>query len=113
MLTNSRPADSFWGDAGDGSGENKLGKILSLVRGKLRREVEGITKRKRSNSSDRKERSEKNEKRKRRRSDSENEEEEEEEEDEDDDSEHESKSRRKDKKKEAPKLAEWDISDIL
>lgn len=105
-------SDSFWGDAGDGSGENKLGKILSLVRGKLRREVEGITKRKRSNSSDRKERSEKNEKRKRRRSDSENEEEEEEE-DEDDDSEHESKSRRKGKKKEAPKLAEWDISDIL
>lgn len=105
-------SDSFWGDAGDGNGENKLGKILSLVRGKLRREVEGITKRKRSNSSDRKERSEKNEKRKRRRSDSENEEEEEEE-DEDDDSEHESKSRRKGKKKEAPKLAEWDISDIL
>lgn len=110
MLTNPRPADSFWGDAGDGSGENKLGKILSLVRGKLRREVEGITKRKRSNSSDRKERSEKNEKRKRRRSDSEDEEEEE---DEDDDSEYESKSRGKGKKKEAPKLAEWDISDIL
>ncbi len=110
MLTNRRPADSFWGDAGDGSGENKLGKILSLVRGKLRREVEGITKRKRSNSSDRKERSEKNEKRKRRRSDSEDEEEEE---DEDDGSEYESKSRGKGKKKEAPKLAEWDISDIL
>jgi predicted NAD-dependent protein-ADP-ribosyltransferase YbiA (DUF1768 family) len=30
--------DRYWGDAGDGSGENMLGKILMEVREELRRE---------------------------------------------------------------------------
>ena len=32
--------DSYWGDGGDGSGKNQLGKTLMVVRGKLRREQE-------------------------------------------------------------------------
>jgi ribA/ribD-fused uncharacterized protein len=30
--------DRFWGDGGDGSGKNMLGKILMQVRGELREE---------------------------------------------------------------------------
>ncbi len=48
--------DFYWGDGGDGSGENQLGKILMLVRGKLRRELDmngSINKRKREKSSGR------------------------------------------------------------
>ena len=29
-------SDNYWGDGGDGSGRNKLGKLLVRVRGKLR-----------------------------------------------------------------------------
>jgi hypothetical protein len=32
--------DSYWGDGGDGSGENKLGKILMSVREELRKKEE-------------------------------------------------------------------------
>ncbi len=31
-----RSADSYWGDGGDGSGKNMLGKILMRVRDELR-----------------------------------------------------------------------------
>jgi ribA/ribD-fused uncharacterized protein len=33
--------DDFWGDGGDGSGRNELGRILMAVRERLRRESEG------------------------------------------------------------------------
>lgn len=33
--------DSYWGDGGDGSGKNMLGRILMEVREQLRHEVEG------------------------------------------------------------------------
>ena len=32
--------DSFWGDGGDGSGHNKLGQLLMMLRDELRKEVE-------------------------------------------------------------------------
>ena len=32
--------DSYWGDGGDGSGQNKLGQLLIKVREELRKEVE-------------------------------------------------------------------------
>ena len=35
--------DSYWGDGGDGSGQNKLGQLLMKVRDELRREVEADT----------------------------------------------------------------------
>jgi ribA/ribD-fused uncharacterized protein len=32
VLVEHSPQDSYWGDGGDGSGQNRLGKILMLVR---------------------------------------------------------------------------------
>ncbi|PTX93963.1 DUF1768 domain-containing protein [Spartobacteria bacterium LR76] len=36
LLVEHTPRDSYWGDGGDGSGKNMLGKILMEVRRKLR-----------------------------------------------------------------------------
>ena len=36
LLIEHTPKDSYWGDGGDGSGKNMLGKILMEVRSKLR-----------------------------------------------------------------------------
>ncbi len=46
LLLNTHPAyliehtenDDYWGDGGDGSGKNKLGKVLVQVREELRKE---------------------------------------------------------------------------
>lgn len=38
MLVEHTERDSYWGDAGDGSGKNKLGQILMRVREELRAE---------------------------------------------------------------------------
>ena len=38
MLIEHTKNDSYWADGGDGSGLNKLGKILMKVREKLRNE---------------------------------------------------------------------------
>ncbi len=35
-LVERSPRDSFWGDGGDGTGQNHLGKLLMELRGKLR-----------------------------------------------------------------------------
>ncbi len=35
ILVEHSPLDSYWGDGGDGSGENRLGKILMQVRAEL------------------------------------------------------------------------------
>ena len=35
--------DSYWGDGGDGSGQNKLGQLLMKLREELRKEVEAAT----------------------------------------------------------------------
>jgi len=89
-------ADFFWGDGGDGSGENRLGKILALIRGKLRREAEGINERKRSRAhSEQQEGAKKLKKRRREDND-----------DEGDESEQKGKAK-------GHTLAEWDICDIL
>lgn len=82
---------------------------MSLVRGKLRREIEGISKRKRTGNG-----RESDIQKKKRPKDSESEKAESF--DEDDHSEEESRdkrNRRTDKREEVHKLAEWDISDIL
>ena len=34
--------DSYWGDGGDGRGQNRLGKLLMELRGKLRKEMEAV-----------------------------------------------------------------------
>jgi len=39
-LVEHTPRDSYWGDGGDGAGQNKLGRLLMQVRGELR-EAEG------------------------------------------------------------------------
>jgi hypothetical protein len=39
-----RAADSYWGDGGDGSGKNMLGKILMRVRDELRGQQEPTNK---------------------------------------------------------------------
>lgn len=36
LLVEHSPGDSYWGDAGDGSGQNRLGQILMQVRDELR-----------------------------------------------------------------------------
>ena len=35
--------DSYWGDRGDGSGQNKLGKLLMRLREEFRKEIEAMT----------------------------------------------------------------------
>jgi ribA/ribD-fused uncharacterized protein len=35
-IVEANPADSYWGVGGDGSGLNKLGKIMARIRGELR-----------------------------------------------------------------------------
>ena len=35
--------DSYWGDGGDGSGQNKLGKLLMKLREELRKEMETVS----------------------------------------------------------------------
>jgi len=89
--------DSYWGDGGDGSGKNQLGKTLMVVRGKLRREQEAkrMQRKRKEKSSD----EEENEKEK----------------------EHHQKDKGKEKKKEKkakvepPKkpLETWDFSKVL
>ena len=34
--------DSYWGDGGDGSGQNKLGKLLMKLREELKKEIEAV-----------------------------------------------------------------------
>ena len=34
--------DSYWGDGGDGSGQNKLGKLLMKLRDELKKEMEAV-----------------------------------------------------------------------
>ena len=35
--------DSYWGDGGDGSGQNRLGKLLMKLREDLRKEMEAVS----------------------------------------------------------------------
>ena len=35
--------DSYWGDGGDGSGQNRLGKLLMKLREELRKEMEAVS----------------------------------------------------------------------
>ena len=35
--------DSYWGDGGDGSGQNRLGKLLIKLREELRKEMEATS----------------------------------------------------------------------
>ncbi|KAL6068895.1 NADAR domain-containing protein [Balamuthia mandrillaris] len=122
------PDDAYWGNAGDGTGRNQLGKTLEIVRGKLRREAEMKAMKKKHSSTGKK---------KRYRSDDDEEEEEEEENgvegSEDDEAEYrerqprkkklkqqqdngkakESKQKEKEQAEKKPTLKEFDISDVL
>jgi ribA/ribD-fused uncharacterized protein len=40
VLIEHTEKDSYWGDGGDGSGQNRLGHILMSVRAELRRQQE-------------------------------------------------------------------------
>ena len=44
LIVEHTAADAYWGDGGDGSGENRLGRILMYVRAELREELRrGLT----------------------------------------------------------------------